>query len=681
MGLQPWLHDLVSCVAAPVVVLGSPDGQLRPLGASGLLVSDRRLLSTLRFEANGRPLTPIGSSLHGAASARFTSVARGLGDTGADPTVLVVQHRTALSTGFRETLEVDNRSATTVRTVVSLVVGSDFLSVHNMKTGNPHPEVPPTAVHPDGCTWVHDGAQVTITAMPTPDEVAESSPQVHLEWHLELPPGASSVLTVNITCDESPLFSQPTEDPLAADFHVRARDFRLERWVEQGLADLRRLILTDPLDQADCFVAAGSPWFFTLFGRDSLWTARMLLPLGTELAAGTLRTLARRQGRVHDVATGEAPGKIMHELRPGPPAAVDGRSLPSSYYGTIDATPLWVTLLAEAWRWGLETTQVRDLLDPLHAALVWILDSSGLHDGYVRYIDESGRGLANQGWKDSGDSVQHLDGRLAEPPIALCEVQAYSVEALRNGADLLETFVPGSDLGRRCRTAADALQARFRSDFWVERDGFRYPAIALDRDGAKVETATSNLGHLLGTGLLQPDEAAAVARRIAAEDLTAPYGLRTMSADHPRFNPVGYHTGSIWPHDTGIAIVGLSREGHRGLAFRLAQALLAASPAFDYRMPELLHGTDPGEEVAPLPYPASCRPQAWSAAAGIAIATAALDLQVDVPRGRVEIAPIPEFADWWPLTITGLRIAGEPIDINVDVDGHLSVNTALDIVI
>ena len=278
----------------------------------------------------------------------------------------------------------------------------------------------------------------------------------------------------------------------------------------------------------DTFLAAGAPWFFTLFGRDSLWAARMLLPLGTDLAAGTLRVLAARQGTVTDVDSAEQPGKILHEVRAKPLSlGEEGRVLPPVYYGTVDATPLWVCLLHDAWRWGMPADQVEALLPAMERALAWMTDHGDADgDGFLEYVDEGGHGLANQGWKDSGDSVQWRDGTLATGPIALCEVQAYAHEAALGGAALLEAFGrPGAD---RWRAWAAELATRFRAAFWVQDATGRYPAIALDADKRAVDTVTSNIGHLLGTGLL--DARRGAGGRRAARRRRHELGVR--AADH-----------------------------------------------------------------------------------------------------------------------------------------------------
>jgi glycogen debranching enzyme len=502
-----------------------------------------------------------------------------------------------------------------------------------------------------------DRDRITVTATADGADIGEPG---RLAWKIDLAPRERAVLRWELRVDDPGAAIQPPRGPREwSRPAVDAGDRRMSRLIEASLDDLEALRLTDG---GDPFLAAGVPWFLTLFGRDSIWAARMLLPLGTELAAGTLRVLARRQGARVDTATGEAPGKIMHELRRHPFGLPrQGLHLPPVYYGTVDATPLWISLLHDAWRWGMPAADVAALLPHAEAALGWLdryADPDG--DGFLEYIDETGTGLANQGWKDSSDAVRFADGRRAQPPIALVEVQGYAYRAALDAAALLDAFDrPGGD---RWREYAAALADRFRVRFWVDGG---YPAMALDREKRRVESLTSNIGHLLGTGMLSPDEERAVATALATDAMSGGYGLRTMSARDGAFSPMSYHCGSIWTQDTAIVAAGLSRAGFGAAARTLIDGLLAAAEAFGYRMPELHAGDARSELARPLPYPAACRPQAWSAAAAILLLQAALGLEPDVPAGRVRLRPLAGM----PLDVRGLRIAGRPVHVRVDAGG------------
>jgi glycogen debranching enzyme len=484
-----------------------------------------------------------------------------------------------------------------------------------------------------------------------------------LRWQVELAPGEHVTLGWGLRVDDRKAVMRAPDRPREwARPETRAADHRLDRWVNRSLDDLEMLRLTEATRSGDTFLGAGVPWYLTLFGRDSLWAARMLLPLGTELAAGTLRTLARRQGTRVDPETAEAPGKIMHELRrqefalPG-----SGVRLPAAYYGTVDATLLWISLLHDAWRWGLPDTEVAALLPHAEAALEWLrtyADPDG--DGFLEYVDPTGHGLANQGWKDSGDAIRFHDGRQADPPIALAEVQGYAYRAAMDGAALLDAY--GRPGGQQWRDYAAAMAERFRARFWVDGP---YPALALDCDKRPVDALTSNIGHLLGTGMLNAGEERAVAEALAGDSMSGGYGLRTMSAADAGFAPLSYHCGSVWTHDTAIVVAGLARAGFGAAAATLIDGLLAAAETFDYRLPELHAGDARSQLSRPMPYPSACRPQAWSAAASILVLQALTGLYPDVPGGTVRLSPLAAI----PLEARGLRIAGHPVDVVITAGG------------
>ncbi len=683
---QPFLHDLVSVLAAPTAALSGTDGQLRPGGTQGVLCADRRLLSHFTVTVDGHEPEPVGHSLGSASEASFTAVVRQLGDTGADPTVLLHRQRSVRSDGLTERITLTSTAHQDVATELQVRLGTDLAPMPAIKDGTagaclaPQRDDAGSGPEPGTVRWsTPDGPAASVRTTPAADRRSLDDTGADLAWHLMLVPGTSWTLTVELDAAGGP--SVPFHPAGRAPWSVatvRSAAGDLDRLLARSLADLAGLTLTDqapgpdqPADP-DVFLGAGSPWFFTLFGRDSLWAARMLLPLGTELAGGTLRVLARHQGTRFDPGTGEAPGKIIHEVREDQ----GGVGLPPLYYGTIDATALWVCTLHDAWQWGLPAAEIGALLEPLRAALGWLTgpaDPDG--DSFLEYIDEAGTGLANQGWKDSHDSIQWPDGRIADAPIALCEAQAYAYQAAVAGAALLAAHGSDADVARvtELRAWADTLAAKFRDSYWVNDEVGRFPALALDAAKQPVNSASSNLGHLLGTGLVDPPEAALIAARLADDDLSGAYGLRTLSNRLTGANPLGYHTGTVWPHDTAIAVLGLAREGHATVAARLADGLLAAAPYFDHRLPELFGGTALGDPV--LAYPASCRPQAWAAAAPVTMLVAALGLRPDVPAGTLTVAPDPAFGSWFPLRVEGLRVAGRPLSVTVSADRRVEVET------
>ncbi|MEU8271146.1 glycogen debranching N-terminal domain-containing protein [Sphaerisporangium sp. NPDC049002] len=671
--LQPLLHDLVSAVLAPTSALSGADGQIRPAGAQGLFHADSRALSEVTLLVDGREPEHIGHALTGPGGARFVSLTRWLGDPGPDPTVRVDRARQITPGAMEEAIDIVSASSATVTATFTLDLACDFAPIEAVKSGDDTRPVSAATGAAGTLAWESDGIRVTVTGEDAHAETGTGS-GARLQWEVTLPPRGRATLRWKAGVEDPKAVVRAPARPVEwGRPRVTAADHRLVRLFDQSLDDLRSLRLAEVGAPGDTFLGAGVPWFLTLFGRDSVWAARMLLPLGTDLAAGTLRVLARRQGTKLDPGSGEAPGKIMHELRRHEFTVTgNGLRLPSAYYGTIDATPLWVSLLHDAWRWGMPEREVAELLPALEAALEWLAgDADPDRDGFLEYIDTSGRGLANQGWKDSGDSVRFRDGRQAVAPIALVEVQGYAYEAARHGAALLAAFGrPGAD---RWHAYADALAERFRAHFWVDGPHGRHPALALDRDKRPVDALTSNIGHLLGTGLLSAEESAAVAGLLASPAMAGGFGLRTMSAQDGGFSPLSYHCGSIWAHDTAIVVAGLARAGFGAEAALLAEGLLTAGETFGYRLPELYAGDAREAVLRPVPYPAACRPQAWSAAAAVTVLHAALGVYPDVPAGRVSLRPMAG-APLGAVAVDGLRIAGAEVAAAVGEDGAVTLS-------
>ncbi|GAA0323317.1 glycogen debranching N-terminal domain-containing protein [Kineococcus aurantiacus] len=613
----PWLSDLVCAVSAPTQVWCGPDGEVDGArGVEGFWHGDVRVVRSAVLTVDGERVTTVLLAPDGVAAVFTAAVPRHVTGPVPDPVVRVDRRRTVAPGVGREEVVVTSVAPEPLRCVVSVTLTSDLGPMDAVRGGRPTPVLAPG----DGPVWSGDGVRAEVVAPGA--RVCVAGTEVVLTWDVDLAPGASWRGSWEVRAhDERAVVVGPASPAgWAQRWSVACPDVRLERWVQRALADLEGLRAAHADHPDDVFVAAGAPWYLTLFGRDALWTARMLLPLGWETAASTLRVLAAFQGVRTDPATAEEPGKVLHEVRRGTAEHGGGMSLPPVYYGTVDATSLWVCLLHEAWRAGMPDAEVAGLLPNLEAALAW---QSGVGEGFLRYADPTGRGLANQGWKDSADSVQWHAGGLADPPVALCEVQAYAYEAALAGAEVLEHF--GRDATAH-RAWAARLRTRFRDRFWVHPSGgpspASFPAIALDGAGRAVDSLTSNVGHLLGTGLLDAEEAAVVAAHLASPEMSAGFGLRTLSSRAAGFSPLSYHCGSVWAHDTAIAVTGLVRDGFADAVVPLVEGLLAAAEAFGYRVPEL-HAGDARDEVpAPVPYPASCRPQAWSAAAAVAVAAA-----------------------------------------------------------
>jgi glycogen debranching enzyme len=425
--------------------------------------------------------------------------------------------------------------------------------------------------------------------------------------------------------------------------------------------DLGSLRIADPDNRDRVVIAAGAPWFMALFGRDSLLTSLMALPLDHRLALGTLQTLARYQGVRVNPITEEEPGRILHELRFGMDAAL-ALGGEQAYYGTADATPLFVMLLGELYRWGLGAEDVAALLPHADRALRWIEnhgDRDG--DGFVEYERSNSRGLANQGWKDSWDGINFADGTIAMAPIALCEVQAYVYAAYLARAEL------AADPAERDRLVARAaeLKDRFNERFWLPDHG--YFAVALDGDKRPVDACASNMGHCLLTGIVDDDKAAGVVEHLMSDRMFTGWGVRTLAADMGAYNPASYHNGSVWPHDSALIAAGMMRYGFVEEAQRISTALFDAAKCFGGRLPELFCGFDRSEYREPIPYPTSCSPQAWAAAAPIHLVRTLLRFDPCVPDHKVWFAPA------WPaafgaLELQNLRLAGSQLSVSIDGD-------------
>jgi glycogen debranching enzyme len=380
---------------------------------------------------------------------------------------------------------------------------------------------------------------------------------------------------------------------------------------QRSLVDLAALRFSPPLAGGRSLPAAGLPWFMTMFGRDSIFTSLQALPFTPELAATTLRALGEWQGTRLDDFRDEDPGRILHELRYGELPAFEERPH-SPYYGNADATPLYVVLLDEYERWTGDTKLVRDLEYEARAALNWIDEYADLQGtGYVSYKRRNEKtGLENQCWKDSWDSIAYRDGRLPGFPRATCELQGYAYDAKVRGARLARLVWKDEQFAKRLEKEAADLKRRFNRDFWLADD--EYFALALDADGNQVDALTSNNGHLLWSGIVDKSKAKAVVRHLMGPRLFSGWGVRTMAEGEGRYNPIGYHVGTVWPFDCSFIAWGLRRYGYKEEAARIAAGILDAAEFFEGRLPEAFGGYERSVTKYPVQYPTACSPQAWS---------------------------------------------------------------------
>jgi len=444
----------------------------------------------------------------------------------------------------------------------------------------------------------------------------------------------------------------------ASALKIRSSNPLIDQWFSRSSADLAMLTTELPTGP---FPYAGVPWYSTTFGRDSIITAREMLWADPKMARGVLAHLAATQATAEEAARDAEPGKILHEARKCEMART-GEVPFQRYYGTVDATPLFVALAGAYYRRTGDLDFVREIWPHVLAALNWI-DQYGDRDGdgFVEYGRRSLDGLAQQGWKDSHDSIFHADGRMAEAPIALCEVQGYVYEAQLEAADLAVA------LGEPARASllrkrATKLQENFQRAFWCEDLGMY--AIALDRHKQTCEIAASNAGHALWSGIASAAHAERIARRFEGEDFATGWGIRTIASGQVRYNPMAYHNGSVWPHDNAIIAAGLARYGMAEGALRVLDGMFEASLHFDeHRLPELFCGFPRREGDGPTLYPVACSPQAWSAAAVFSLFHSCLGMDVDAVNCRIVFrAPrLPRSVDW--LEVRGLQLAGGSVDL------------------
>lgn len=440
----------------------------------------------------------------------------------------------------------------------------------------------------------------------------------------------------------------------------RASNAQLGQFLDRAILDLR--MLTARAEDGTEYLDAGIPWYSALFGRDALITAYESLAVSTDLAWGTLRGLAALQGKEMDDWREEEPGKILHELREGELARA-GQIPHTPYYGSVDATPLWLSVLHGAYRWTGDLDSVRELWPHVLAALQWIDEYGDLDgDGYIEYRCRSPRGLKNQGWKDSSDAIPHVDGTSAEPPIALVEAQGYVYQAKRNVARVARDLGEHA-LAEQLERQAAELKERFNRDFWMEEPG--YFALALDGQKRQVKTITSNPGHCLWSRIVDDDKAPKVVRRLLSPALSSGWGIRTLAARQRPYDPIGYHTGTVWPHDNALIAHGMRRYGFDREARQVLDQLALAGAFFPYaRFPEVFCGFSAEEVPVPVQYPVACRPQAWASGAPLLMIRSYGGLSADAPAGRLYIDR-PRLPGWLErMEILGMRVGDARLDLS-----------------
>lgn len=668
----------VTLVDGNTFMVSPPSGDLTGDGIDGLYMLDTRVLSRWQLSLDSQAVESISAVPRGPFSVSL--VGRAASEDHAESDLAVIRGR-HVGRGLREDLELRYFGLKPRDVVVGLDVASDFASLFEVKGGHAGPDTNGSLslcdrqllVEPTGTGPV---AAVHVSFTRSPDRLVGS----RVEWDVHLEPADTFALCSEISIrvsDHDLLAShrcgEPVDDTVPVSRlalwrssvpRIFSDDQKLTLATSQAVEDLGSLRIFDPDHAERVVVAAGAPWFMTLFGRDSLFTAWMALLVDHQLACGVLASLTDNQGRVEDPETEEQPGRILHEVRYDHQSArlLGGANI---YYGTVDATPLFVMLVAELARWSGRSETVEPFLPAVDRALKWmekIADRDG--DGFLEYHRPTGAGLANQGWKDSWDGIRYGDGSVASSPIALCEVQAYAYAAYQGRADLAE-LCGDPALARAWSAKAEAMRARFDEAFWLaDKDWY---AIGLDPQKRPIDSLTSNLGHCLWAGIVDQDKSALIADKLTSSAMFTGWGVRTLATGTAGYNPLSYHCGSVWPHDTAITVAGLARYGHDEAVGHIFRGLIDAAAAGGGRLPELFAGFDRGDLPAPVPYPASCSPQAWAAASPLLLVRAVLGLEPDLIRKRVHLRPrLP--AGMTRLAIDGLPLGGGKVRIEVAPD-------------
>ncbi len=670
---------MLSLVEGSSFCISAASGDIVAGSPHGLFFRDSRLLSRFELRVNGARPELLANATPEPFAGAF--VGRGAPKPGVADSTLMVFRRRWIGRGMREDIELRNVGREPAYCLVELAIESDFADLFEVKeqrvaAGDP------TTVSIEGSVlrFRHARGGSTRTLHLGFDETARLTNH-RVTWEVIVPADGSwsTSIGASVSIDDhaiEPRFKPGVEPKKAAPEEwlnrwratvpqVESDHPTLANVIARGAEDLGALRMFDPEHPERAVVAAGAPWFMTLFGRDSLFTSWMALPVDPDLALGVLQTLARFQGTKLDAKTEEEPGRILHEMRFGEAATLSlgGGTI---YYGTADATPLFVVVLGELRRWGLAPEVVDALAPNAEAAVNWLVNHGDLDgDGYIEYQRKTDHGLQNQGWKDSWDGIQFANGEIARAPIALAEVQGYAYAAYLAWAYFLDEL-GRSEESQQWRQRAAELKRKFNEDFWM--DDKQCFAVALDADKNKVDAVASNQGHCLWTGIVETDKAAGVVAALMSPEMFSGWGVRTMATDSAGYNPIGYHTGSVWPHDNAMIVAGLVRYGFVDEAHLIVNGILDSAAMEGGRLPELFAGLARDDFPGVVPYPTSCSPQAWAAATPLAFLRSVLRLDPWVPHGQVWIAPrlLPGMTE---LRVGNIALGGGRLSVSVDEKG------------
>jgi glycogen debranching enzyme len=671
-------------------------GDVPPGSVGGLLHNDTRFVSQWELTLSGKPLSLLKSAVVDYYSASFFLTNPDLPAAGIRANSIAVRRLRFVGNGVLEQIVALNSSAEPVPLELRLSCGTDFADLFEVKSVVRDRRSKIVRLHHErGLRFNYEVpgflAETSVSIQRSDIEdagarrvVAAAAPRIDGDdfiWSVVLQPRHALVAHLEAGLRGNGVSLEPVHDG----FGEPQETFKgpLSRWLadcpqfESDSALLKSVIDKSVLDLASLRIrgevkgepyvmpAAGLPWFMTLFGRDTLISALETLSVGPDLVRGALHLLGETQGTVVDDFRDEEPGKILHEIRDGE-LTVLGEKPHSPYYGTADATPLWLILMEHYWRFTGDDEFVRNRWERVLFALNWI-DHYGDRDGdgYVEYGTRSTQGLGNQCWKDSWDGIQYSDGSIPFLPIATVEVQGYVYDAKRRIADMARRLVKDDGLADRLERDANDLRTRVNRDFWSDERGGYY-VVGLDADKRPIDSMTSNMGHLLWSGIVPDDRARTIAGHLMSDRMFSGWGVRTISTEDRGYNPIGYHCGTVWPHDNAIVAAGLAQYGFRDEANRIVLAQLEAASFSNFRLPEAFAGFERSVSRFPVPYPTACSPQAWATAApfefvrvmlGSHVRDGAIQLDPRVPEelGRITLRRVRVLGHFWDIEAIGSK--------------------------
>jgi glycogen debranching enzyme len=678
-------------------------GDISPAGAPdvGFFHDDTRFLSQLELRIGGHRAVVLSSSTEKTFSSQIelTTGNITLRDTFDLPenTIHIRREQLLVANAFYDRLTFENFNFAPVDFVVELNLDADFVDVFQVRgcarhTSGQHYQ---PVVRGNTIRFYYRGldkvVRQTIAELdPAPDSVTGRTAL----WELRLQPGKKVHLNLTVAAAvEGNAQDLKTHTTKTAEFnsHLAQRRHAFAAWaagstrfkssnevfdatLNTAIGDFHALQIPDG---GSHIIAAGIPWFATIFGRDSIIASYQSLSLNPQLALDTLRVLARHQATGNDDWVDAEPGKILHEYRTGEMTRT-GEMPFGPYYGSVDATPLFLILLSETFNWTADEELVRELLPATYRALEWIDHFGDLDgDGFIEYLRRSRKGLVNQGWKDSWDAIMHRDGSIAKPPIALVEVQGYVYDAKYRMASVMRALgdIPTAN---RLKREAVALAKNIDKAYWMPDRSFY--AMALDGDKQQVQVISSNAGHLLFTRVIPRDRARALANRLMREDMFSGWAWRTLAQSEKVFNPLSYHRGSVWPHDNSLIAHGMALNEFREPAKKVLTSLFQAALNFrDYRLPELFCGVQRREHDEPVQYPVSCSPQAWASGAWFLILNSLLGIRPSAQRKELNIVnpTLPEWLDY--LQIRNLRVGKSRVGLDFSRRGERTFCNVVDI--